>query len=285
MAEVLGVAASVVQLLEVAFRLIARVKKAYDRQNKLSEVLRKYTLEIESLSAIVRTILDEDALQTAMVALELDKVAVVGKKLVQCLRDLDPGSKGQMRQIAHQLLHGTKQEETLADIMVELDRAKFNLSLRIQLANVGLTRMVHNSVLANVEVVNRIDRLLTEVIGETHGLKIAGLLPDEHSQGPSLVRLNKSEIAAIAWESTNEYDSGDILDNETIERIIVGNTAKGSAVQLLGPIGIDMWDGMRVRLENNKASGHAAQFAYPTDFEAFKYLLDHQERMAVLESR
>jgi hypothetical protein len=53
----------------------------------------------------------------------------------------------------------------------------------VQLANVGLTRMVHDTVLANVEVINRIDRLLTVVFGESHGLKLAGLLKDNIPQG------------------------------------------------------------------------------------------------------
>lgn len=88
-----------------------------------------------------------------------------------------------VRQLAHQLVHGTKDEETLADIMIDLDRAKANLSLRVQLANVGLTRMVHDTVLANIEVINRIDRLLAMVFRKSHGLKLASLLKDKIPQG------------------------------------------------------------------------------------------------------
>ena len=102
---------------------------------------------------------------------------------MKCLRELDPRDKGMVRQLAHQFVHGTKEEETLADIMANLDRAKADLSLRVQLANVGLTRMVHNTVLANVEVINRIDRMLAEVLGESHGLKLAGLIENMHLQG------------------------------------------------------------------------------------------------------
>lgn len=60
--------------------------------------------------------------------------------------------------------------------MTDLDRAKADLSLRVQLANVGLTRIVHDTVLANVEVINRVDRLLAEVFKESHSLKLASLL-------------------------------------------------------------------------------------------------------------
>jgi hypothetical protein len=182
-ADVLGVASSVAQLLEGAIRLLKRVRKAYERHQHLTEALDKHTLEIENINAIVRTIVDEDALQTAAVSSELTKLHAVGAKLLKCLRELDPGNKGIVRQLAHQLVHGTKEEETLANIMTDLDRVKADLSLRVQLANVGLTRMVHDTVLANVEVINRIDRLLAEVFRESHGLKLAGLLRDTIPQG------------------------------------------------------------------------------------------------------
>jgi hypothetical protein len=182
-AEVLGVASSVAQLLEGAIRLLKRVRKAYERHHDLTAVLDKHALEIETINVLIRTIDDEDALQTAVVNSELTKLHAVGAKLVRCLRELDPGNKGRVRQLAHQLVRGTKDEETLADIMKDLDRAKANLSLRVQLANVGLTRMVHDTVLANVEVINRIDRLLAVVFRESHGLKLSGLLKDRIPQG------------------------------------------------------------------------------------------------------
>ena len=190
-AEVLGVASSVAQLLEAAIRLVKRVRNAYERHHNLTAALDKHALEIETINLLVRTIDDEDALQTAVVNSELTRLHTVGVKLVRCLRELDPGNKGMVRQLAHQLVHGTKDEETLADIMKDLDRAKANLSLRVQLANVGLTRMVHDTVLANVEVINRIDRLLAEVFRESHGLKLAGLLKDKIPQGScnSVVKL------------------------------------------------------------------------------------------------
>jgi hypothetical protein len=101
----------------------------------------------------------------------------------------------------------------------------------------------------------------------------------------NLVSLKISEIASLSRKVTGRTRSDTTLEDGTIDRIIVGNTARGSAVQLLGPVGKDLWEDIRVRIENNTTSGHAAQFAYPTDFASFRYLLDHQERMAALETR
>lgn len=104
------------------------------------------------------------------------------------------------------------------------------------------------------------------------------------STDDNLVILSRAEIASLDPRTTGRTGSDITLDDKTLDRIIVGNIARDSAIQLLGPIGRDLWEDMRVQIENNTASGHAAQFAYPTDFVTFKYLLDHQERMAVLET-
>lgn len=98
----------------------------------------------------------------------------------------------------------------------------------------------------------------------------------------SLVALRKTDIAFLDREMTGKAG---ILDDGIIDRIIVGNTARDSAVQLLGPVGRDLWEDVRVRIEKNTASGHAAQFVYPTNFATFKSVLDHQERMAAMQTR
>jgi len=285
MADIIGVAASVAQLLEGAIRLLKRLRKAHERHQDLVETLDEHSLEIENVNSIVRAIVQENALQTAVVVAELTKLHTVGAKLVKCLEELDPGDKGTVRRLAHQLVHGSKDEKKLADIMTELDRAKAALSLRVQFANVGLTSIVHGTVLANAETVGRIDRQLADVLKQTHGLKLAKLIEDMASQVGSLLPVSKVELAIIGQGMIHNAGPSPTLDDMAMDRIIVGNMARDSAVQLLGPVGRDLWEDIRVRIENNVASGRAAQFAYPTDFATFKYLLDHQERMAVLERR
>jgi len=97
------------------------------------------------------------------------------------------------------------------------------------------------------------------------------------------VPLSKADIAFLGRDITGETGSDGALGDGTMDRIIVGNTARDSAVQLLGPVGKDLWEDVRVSIEHNTASGHATQIVYPTDFATFKYLLDHQEKMAAME--
>lgn len=124
-------------------------------------------------------------MRTAGVASELVELEAIGARLVACLQNLEPGNKGPMRQVTHQLLHGSKDEQTLTDIMDELTRAKTNLSLRLKVANVGLTRTVENTIVANTAVVERINNLLEQVFGEGRGLKIAEMLRSRPPRGMS----------------------------------------------------------------------------------------------------
>ena len=297
-ADVLGAASAATGLLETAIRIIERVLKAYRRQQNLTDVLKKHADKLKEIRKIVQMIADEDALQTANVALEVTKLRTIETELVQCLRTFDPGSTSPMRQMAHQFVCGSRDEKTLADIMDHLDRVKSDICLCIQFANVGLTRTLGNTVLANAEVIHRIDSLLVQVIGEGQGLKLASLLKHRTTQGSfngatryhyrliltddGWVPLNKSEIAFLGMEVTSTIDQEAAADScltETIDRIIIKNSAQDSAVQILGPIGKDIWGGLSVRVEENKAKNKAVQVAYATDFETLKYLLERQDKI------
>jgi len=304
MAEVLGAVSAAAGLLEVAIHTIKRVRKACERQRNLTEVLDKQTIKLKEIRKIVQMIEKEDALQTANVVIEVNKLQVIETELLQCLKKLNSTSTGTIQQLAHQFAHGSKDEKTLADIMDDLDRAKSNICLCIQLANVGLTRTINNTVLANAKVVNRIDNLLVRVIGEGRGLKIAGLLKYRTPQGSSniarissqthivtladdgYVHLSKDEIASLSLEDSGTIDGEAVADfhlNGTTDRIIVKNSAKNSAVQILGPVGKDIWESLNVRVEENEATDKAVQVAYATDFQTFKFLVERQDRIVAGE--
>jgi hypothetical protein len=100
------------------------------------------------------------------------------------------------------------------------------------------------------------------------------------------VALSKIGVAALDYDALGSDDCDSIastlaLDEEAADRIIVGNATQDSAIQLLGPVGKDLWEDVRVRVENNTATGHAVQIASPIDADTFKYLLQRQERMTM----
>jgi hypothetical protein len=170
-------------LLETAVGVIGRIRKAYEEQKDLAAVLSNHNSELASTNAVILIVKDEPVLHTAAVTCELVNIEAIAKKLVSRLKTMDPEQKGAMRQFVHQLAYGSKDEKALAGIMNELSRAKSSLGLRLQVANVGLTRTVENTITANAEVISRIDILLQQVFGEGQRLKIAELLKDRSPRG------------------------------------------------------------------------------------------------------
>lgn len=126
---------------------------------------------------------DEQALQTAAVASQIARIEALVQKLVHFLRGLDPGGKGPLRQLAHQLVQGSKEQKTLTGLIDELTRAKSNLGLRIQVANVGLTRNVEGSLTVNSAILHRVDEALQVALGEGQGLKLSARLSNRAEQG------------------------------------------------------------------------------------------------------
>jgi hypothetical protein len=164
------------QLLEQAFRVLGRLRKAHARQKALVDVLAHHEGELASVKAIIGIIDDEEDLRTASVTSELIRLKVVQSKLVKLLEELDPKPRGPAQQFVRQLTKGSSDEGRLSSIMTELGQVKSMLLLRIQVANVGVMHNMEKRLVANTEVIERIDQFLREEIGGCKGLRIARLL-------------------------------------------------------------------------------------------------------------
>jgi hypothetical protein len=179
---VLGV---VLGLLEAAIDIVGRICKAYEQQKDLARVLSSHHDELIDIKNIIQVVKDEEVLRTAAITSQLVRIEDLAERPVECLETMDPGTKNSLRQFAHQLVQGSKDEEAIANRMNDLGREKARLSLRIQVANVGLMRTVGDTVVANGKVINRIDLLLQQVFGEGQGLKLAEFLRNQSAQGIS----------------------------------------------------------------------------------------------------
>jgi hypothetical protein len=88
-----------------------------------------------------------------------------------------------MNRIARELVHGSANEKKLTAIMHELGTVKQSLLLRIQVAQVGIMRTMQKKLVANADVIQRIDRSLREQVSNCEGLQIARLLKDRIPAG------------------------------------------------------------------------------------------------------
>jgi len=143
---------------------------------------------LRSVKIIIGIIDDEEDLQTASVAAELVRLKDVQSKLVKLLEELDPkpkGSKapGRVNSFARQFVQGGADEKKLRVVMDELSHVKSMLLLRVQVANVGVMRTMEKQLVANADVIQRIDQFLREQVGDSEGLRIARLLKGRRPSG------------------------------------------------------------------------------------------------------
>jgi hypothetical protein len=164
------------QLVEQAFRIVDRLRKAHSRQKALADVLSRHRGELESIKAIIGIIDDEEDLRIPTVATELVRLQGVQNKLAALLETLDPKMTSKMNQIARQLVYGSADEKKLSVIMDELVQVKTMLVLRIQVAHVGVIRTIGKEAVVNTEAIQRIDEYLREHVHNCEGLRIARLL-------------------------------------------------------------------------------------------------------------
>ena len=191
-AEVFGTVAAVAGMLEQSIDLFTRIRDAVERQKDLPELIDKYSAEVSQTKSTVLLIENEEALKTPNVGDAIVKLGAVGEKLRNYLTKIAT-TKGPVQNFFHQLVSGKKGEDKLESIMRDLGNAKMNLSIHIQLSNVGLLRGVGDAVQVSIAAVEAMNKLLSEKLGSEHVLKISQLLERKPQNGmASKCRCNKS---------------------------------------------------------------------------------------------
>ncbi|RYN23068.1 hypothetical protein AA0119_g5795 [Alternaria tenuissima] len=295
MAEVFAVLAAIqatTQLVEQAFRIVDRLRKAHSRQKALADVLTRHRSELESIKAIIGIIDDEEDLQIPTVATELVRLQGVQVRLAELLENLDPKMTSKMNQIARQLTSGSADEKKLGDIMDELVQVKTMLVLRIQVAHVGVIRTIGKEAVVNAEAIQRIDEYLREHVHNCEGLKIAKLLKGRRPSNDGTVPLTLADLKALNNEANGEgEDSGDetlVDDSETsprdlpvkTERIITRNIARNQALQINAAVIEDLWkDVNHLKIHDNVAEDESTQVNYAMNREVFSMLFEQRNKV------
>jgi len=162
-------------LLEQAIQLFERIRDARERMKGLPELVGKYVAEANQTKSIVELVRHEKDLWTPGVGVTIGGLNSVGKTLLDYL-EIISATKGPVQDFFHQLVSGKKGEDKLESIMKELGNAKLNLSVQIQIANVGLIRGVNEAVYVNINAVKEMNKTLLETLGTGHRLRISELI-------------------------------------------------------------------------------------------------------------
>lgn len=169
-------------VVETVIRLFGALQKAQERQNDLPKLLETHRKELQNTKQIVNIVLNEEALHIDTVVSDLTDIDSYGTILKDYLIKLAK-ERTALQQYTRQLIRGPRDSAKLNGMMHDLQLAKGSLILKIQVAHVGLTRSVGDAVLVNCEIVERVNELLQQILGEGKGLKIADLLRNGVPQG------------------------------------------------------------------------------------------------------
>lgn len=175
------------QLVEQAFRIFARMRKAHERQKNLVDALTRHEDELRGIKAIIGVIEDEEDLQTPSVIAELLRLRDAQTKLAKVLETLDPKAKSKVNQIARQFVQGSADEKRMSAFMDQVVHAKTSLLLHIQIANVREVGNVEKTLVANALVIQRIDESLREHLKTCEGLQIARMLEGRCPSGENIM--------------------------------------------------------------------------------------------------
>ncbi|KAH3920273.1 hypothetical protein HBI56_067700 [Parastagonospora nodorum] len=280
MAEFLGVLSATAQLADQAIRVLGRIRKARQRIKALPGLLAQHESELKSVRSMIGIIEDVKDLQTANVCSEVLRLKEVGDKLIELLKEMEAPRKP-VQQLAHQLTNGSLDESRLSGTMSELGQVKSMLLLRIQVANVGVMRDMQQGLVANTEVIARVDQFLRDEVGGCEGLRIARLLHGRRPSNDGTVQLTPADLRSLRNNANGEDSEDETLVDDsdsstgsttkkrvTTERIILRNMARDQALQINAPIGKDLWKAIdRIVIEHNTAEGEAVQVNYNNTLE------------------
>ncbi|KAF5876587.1 uncharacterized protein Bfra_002992 [Botrytis fragariae] len=270
--EILGAISAVSGLLESSINLLSRLRKTYNDQKDSSKVLGAHVVEIQGILTILELVKHEANLRTVVILSEIENIRNIAVELISNLELMVSGEKSQARRFAHQFLQGAKEQETLAKLMERLEHAKTNLALGLHVAHVRVTQYVSDKVAINMDILNRVDGLLRNVLGDDGGLKIADVVKSHRPERDGLVHINSEELPLRT--------DGDGKDaRKVFSRVVLKNVTRDQALQINGSIGEKGWrEVSQLEIRDNEATGNGLQVNHAISEDMFFQLLAHRDR-------
>ena len=176
--------------MDSAIGLMRRLHRANKQRKELAVSLQRHQTELESAEAVVDIIEQEKCLRSSCIETELRRLGGVIRRLVKLIEEINAmGEKNAAKQLAHQFIHGTAQEKRMGIIMGDMCQVKTSLLLYIQTANVGIVKDLKDCVVASLQAIQRVEKLLKAELGDDMELKISQLVKDRRPSGEYLLTL------------------------------------------------------------------------------------------------
>jgi uncharacterized protein YoxC len=165
-AEIIGTAASIVGLVNVAFKVFQQIRTARDNIQGASKTLDNVSKQLEALVQSLNLVKEEERLQTAAIERKVREIIQVAEELrdfFMALQTLE--QKPTARRFMHSLVSGAKEEKELEGILSRLDSERHDLVLRISVAQVGVVGNLDDGFCVMIDILREINDKVKERLG------------------------------------------------------------------------------------------------------------------------
>lgn len=209
---------------------------------------------MQNLQRTLNLVQQQQDLQTSSLLEQVDTIDVIVRELTASLAKLGMRiSKSSIKRHFHALICGPQEAKELATIMRRLDSAHDQLSTRIQIVHVGLTRQFSDQWDATLPIIHRMDENFQTVLG----LRMDPVQSMHISQSDDGNLLYADQIST--YDSTPAY---------------MGNVSFDHAWQVNGNLEAVDWETMAcVQYKNNQAHGHSLQINGAIGLESLQAIL------------
>jgi hypothetical protein len=94
------------------------------------------------------------------------------------------------------------------------------------------------------------------------------------------IRLTEKEYEQLTWHQIQTaHPEAKALSTEGKTRIVCNCLARDQSIQILGPIGVDLWESIAfIKIEGLVSMDQAIQFGFPVTLGVFREVLDTQNK-------
>ena len=129
------------------------------------KLLEEYQKQLETLANTARLVEAEKELQTAEIGAQLIRVEEIAQELYEFLESMSVyQEKGKVKKYLRAIGTGEQNAKEIRGILQRLAEARTDLSIRIQLAHVGLSGSLRDGFVAVIPTIQRIDESLQKVL-------------------------------------------------------------------------------------------------------------------------
>lgn len=182
--DVFGAASAALSLLDQIIRIIKRARAAANVK-ELQEVFDTYNTEVEETKAWVDMVTTDSSLETPAIEPAISKIKRIAERLHAHLSKIVGVGRTAIQQFVHQFASGPSERAFLENIVRDINRAKIDLVVRVQLVLLGIHKNIEKAMNVSIAAIKEMEEKLGSRKDTGSYLKFAKLLDKLQPNGMS----------------------------------------------------------------------------------------------------